>query len=188
MRQGARERGAEMPDHVGVLQRKKIADEGRGIGVSAPQQTQKVLPAALVIARQPERGDEHGGKNFFASQRRRAAAKLGAALELAEKLHALPIHGIEAARKYRLEQLFLGAEMVIDGRKIDPGRSGDQAQAGGLESMLHEQLFGRIENARLGVRRCKLDRIQFFYRGGERHISLSKQTIKLPVDLRSRLF
>ena len=41
--------------------------------------------------------------------------------------------------------------MVIRRRQIDVGSSGNQAQAGGLEAVLHEQLLGGIEDARFGV-------------------------------------
>ena len=57
------------------------------------------------------------------------------------------IHRIEPVCENRLEQLFLAAEVIVDGRKVHTGCSGDRAEAGGLEPVFHEEAFRSVENA-----------------------------------------
>jgi hypothetical protein len=67
----------------------------------------------------------------------------------------LGVQGLAERRQitleHRLNQRFLGTEVVIDRRQIDPGPAGDGAQAGLGETLLGEQNFRRIENALHGI-------------------------------------
>ena len=57
----------------------------------------------------------------------------------------------QIALEHRLDQRFLGTEVVIDRRQIDAGPAGDGAQAGLGEPLLGEQNFRRIKNALHGI-------------------------------------
>ena len=109
VRQRLQERFLEAADHLGVLLREEVADEGRGIGIGAAQQAQEVLAAALLVAREAQRRDQHRREDLLAGHG--PVARL--ALEPREQVDALLVHGVEAAREHRLEELFLRAEVVV---------------------------------------------------------------------------
>src|SRR5208282_6028980 len=108
----------------------------------------KILAAALTIARELQRRDEHGGEYLLAGQRlgRRRV------LEAGQERDALLVHRIEAARENRLEQVLLAAEVIVDRGEVDARRRRDLAQRRRLKAVLHEQLFGGVENPALGRR------------------------------------
>jgi hypothetical protein len=124
-----------------------MTDERRRVRVRAPDQAQEVLPAALLVARELERGDEHGEEDLFAGRR----PPDGLALDLLQQLDALLVHGIEPAREHRLEKLLLGPEVVVDRGEVHPGGGGEAAQARRLEPVLDEKPLRGIEDAGLGV-------------------------------------
>ena len=75
----------------------------------------------------------------------------GQAARLALKLRQQPLQTaaewIQESLKYRLNQGFLGAEMIVDGGQIDPGLAGNGTQTGFGEPLLREQDLCSIENA-----------------------------------------
>jgi len=146
MRQRAAERRLESRDHDHVLLAQKSADEGRRVGIGASQQAQKILAAALRIARKLQRGDEHRGKNPLAGKRTRG----GLAFESSQQRDTLLVHRIESPREHGLKQVFLASEMVVHRGKVDGRGRSDLAQRRRLEAVLHEQFFGAIEDFFLG--------------------------------------
>src|SRR5437762_2532833 len=75
LRQRAPKRGLESRDHHGILVGQKMPDERRWIGVGTPQEAQEILAAALGIARELERRNEHRRENLLAGQRLRRDRK-----------------------------------------------------------------------------------------------------------------
>ncbi|KAG0754268.1 hypothetical protein G6F22_021082 [Rhizopus arrhizus] len=59
-------------------------------------------------------------------------------------------HLVHAAAEHLVDQVFLGAEVVIDRRDVDVGLAGHLAQRGAGETVLGEQLLGGTEDAVLG--------------------------------------
>src|SRR5258708_40031391 len=82
VRQRPEKRLLVAPDHLRVLRREEMADEGRRIGVRAPDQAQEVLAAALLVARELERGDEHREEELLAGERPSGRFPLDALEEL----------------------------------------------------------------------------------------------------------
>jgi hypothetical protein len=143
------ERRLEASDHHRVLFGQESPDERRRIGVGTTEQAQEILSAALSIARELERRDEHRRQDALARQhvRRRLA------LEARQKCDALAVHRIEASRQHGFEQLFLAAEVIADGGEVDLGQRRDLAQRRRLEAVFHEQSLGSVEDPVLGRRR-----------------------------------
>src|SRR5258708_27740398 len=125
VRQRAHERFLVTADHLGVLRGEEVADERCRIGVCAPQEPEEVLAAALLVARELERGNQHREEDLLA--REWAAERL--ALDSLEQDDALLVHRVEAAREDRLEELFLGPEGIVDRREVDACRGGAPPQA-----------------------------------------------------------
>ena len=142
-----------------------MADERRRIRVGAAQQPEKILAPALLVAREAQCRDQHRGEDLLHAHGARARF----ALELLQEFDALGVHGIEPSREDRLEQFFLGAEVVVHGGQVHAGRGSEAAQARGLEAVLHEELLGRIEDAGLGIRGGCFDRHALAGRPGCRH-------------------
>ena len=57
---------------------------------------------------------------------------------------------VEAVFRRRLDQRVLRAEVVVDGGEVDTCLGGEQAHRGAFEAVLHEELFGGIENTGAG--------------------------------------
>jgi hypothetical protein len=91
-----------------------------------------------------------------------------------EELDALVVHGIETAREHRLEELFLGPEVIVDRREVHAGRRRELPEAGGLEAVLHEEVLGDVEDARLGVLGGRVERWGPAGGTGRRHRDLEQ--------------
>src|ERR1700687_4360620 len=102
-----------------------MANEGRRVRVRATEHLEEMLAAALLVARQAQRRDQHREENLLA--RKRPADRL--ALEFLQEENALLVHGIEPAREHRLEKLFLGTEVVVDRGEVHVRRGGKLPQA-----------------------------------------------------------
>ena len=87
-RQRARERRLEPRDHHRVLLGEELADERRRIRVGAPEQAQEVLAAALRVARELERRDEHRRQDPVAG----SGCRRGFALEPGQEVDPLLVH------------------------------------------------------------------------------------------------
>ena len=135
-------------DHRRVLLGQESPDERRGIGVRASQEPEEILAAPLGVAREPQRRHEHRRQDAIAGQRRLP----GFALERRQEVEAFLVHRVEPPRQHGLEKLFLAAEVVVDRRQVDTGRSRDRPQARGLEPVLHEQRLGGVQDPVLGHR------------------------------------
>src|SRR3974390_1084006 len=100
------ERFLEAPDPLDVLLVQELPDERRRIGIRAAEELQEILAAALLVARELERRDQHREEDLLAGKG--LAARF--ALEAFQQLDALLVHGIEAPAQRRLEELLLAAE------------------------------------------------------------------------------
>src|SRR6202012_5137298 len=114
MRQRALERIEKTYRDRLVMSVQKVANERRGIGISAAQQTQKGLAAHSRVARQTQRRNEHRAEHVLAGQ---TCAEHG--VETIEQLEPLLVEPIEPARQHRMNQRFLAAEVIVDRRQID---------------------------------------------------------------------
>ena len=63
---------------------------------------------------------------------------------------AVFVQSIQTPAEHLVDQVFLGAKVIVHGRKVDVGRGRDLAQRSASESMSGEQRFGRIQDALLG--------------------------------------
>ena len=77
------------------------------------------IAAALGIACEPQRGDEHRRENLLAGQRLRGRF----VLEARQQREALLVHRVETAREHRLEEIFLAAEVIVNRGQVDIRRS-----------------------------------------------------------------
>ena len=156
VRQRPRKRCLVAHDHQRIFLRQELADERRGIGVRAAEEPQEILSAACLVARETESRDEHCADQRFARQRRRFRL----ALEVVEQRHALLVHRIEPALQHRLEQLFLAAEVIVDGSKVDASLGRDLPQSRRVEAVFHEQALGYVDDPVLCLRCLVVDETQ----------------------------
>lgn len=99
--------------------------------------------AVLAVLRHRQRrldeGSEHG--------RQLAGLRL---LRRFQLLQARCGHFVHAPAEHLVDQVFLGAEVIVDRGDIDVGLRGQLAQRRACKPVLGEQLLGRTENAVLG--------------------------------------
>jgi len=122
-----------------VLLGQEPADEGCRIRVRTPEQPQEILAAAFAIARELERRDEQRHQDAFARERRRRRLRL----QPRQQFQARLVHRVQPSGQDRLEQLFLRAEVIVDGRDVRTRGATDLADRDVLEA-------GGRERARTG--------------------------------------
>ena len=122
--------------------------KGAGSAYARPSRRRKSLPPRSGSRARFSAGIRSRDQNPFAGERRRSRLRFEPRQQFKPQL----VHRIEAARQYRLEQLFLAAEMIVHRSEVHLGRRSDRAQAGRLEAVLHEQRLARVEDAQLGCR------------------------------------
>jgi hypothetical protein len=124
--------------------------ERRRVGVGAAEQAQEVLAAAFRISRQLERRDEHRGEDSIARQR----IGRGFALERGQQVEALLIHRVEPAGEHRLEELFLAAEVIVDGARLTPAAAVIARKLVASKPCSMNNVSAGIEKSRLGFDRA----------------------------------
>ena len=67
-----------------------------------------------------------------------------------QRAEAPRAHLVHAAAEHLVDEVFLAAEVVVDGGDVDVGAAGDLAQRGAGEPVLGEQFLGGAEDAVLG--------------------------------------
>ncbi len=140
--QRARKRGLELLAHLLVAPAQAVVNDARALGERSPQKTHEPLASqGAVVAELQGRLDESG---YQAVQRHRLIAEL--ALQRTQRIQARLVHGLHPARKHRVDQCFLGPEMVVDRGQIDLCRRRDGAQRRRIETELGEQLFSGIQD------------------------------------------
>jgi len=70
-------------------------------------------------------------------------------VEAVEDAQPFLVELVEPTRQHRVNQRFLAAEMIVDGGEIHRCARRDLPHRHRLETMLDEQILGRIEDARL---------------------------------------
>src|SRR5262249_57181437 len=67
-----------------------------------------------------------------------------------EFLHALIVNNTRAARDHLVQEIFLGAEVIIGERKIDARTLGDGAERDAIEAAFGKTPLGRVEDREPG--------------------------------------
>ena len=129
---------AKLDKRVAIVERKTVVG---GVCINTGTIPSKTLrEAVLHLSGYRERGLYEGRQD-----RLQLARPLS--LGLFEHAQPLPAHVVHAAAEHLVDQVFLGAEVVVDRGDVDRRQAGDLAQRGARESVLGEQ-FLRRESAR----------------------------------------
>jgi len=70
--------------------------------------------------------------------------------EAPEAFQPLFVHGFGFPHNQLIQKLFLGTEVVMDSRQIDPGSSRNATQGNGFVALLAEQLLCSVQNLESG--------------------------------------
>src|SRR5256885_3881315 len=100
-----------------------------------------MAPASPRVLEEPQSRRDEGADD---SLRRRGAL---ARLQLLELGGARRVHGIEPPAKERFDQRVLRAKVIVDRGEVDPRLAGKEAHRCRLETVLHKELLGGIEDA-----------------------------------------
>ena len=133
---------AERTQHVAVVVGQELAQVVVLLGVGARDHAHEGTAVLAVLGQRQRRLDE-GGQHRAQLPGMFAAG----ALELRQ---AGTGHLVHAAAEHLVDQVFLGAEVIVDRSDVDVGLAGHLAQRRAGEAVLCEQLLGRAEDAVLG--------------------------------------
>ena len=147
MRQRARERSLEALHGRGVELADQCADRLGRFGVGTAQQAHEGAAARARVADHLQAGADEGADDRLGCKR----LAVRVCFEPVELGEALGIHRIEPPAEHCFDQRVLRAEVVIDRGEIDARRGGEHAHRGCFETMVHEQLFGNVEDAGTGL-------------------------------------
>ena len=115
----------------------------RRFGVEPSAEAHEII-AALGLSRQPQRGREQGGEQFFHGW-------LPAFLVRVQELDALPVDGPDAPSEDRLGDLLLGAEMVVRRGDVHACRRRERTQGHAIDALLAEEPLGSVKDQFLGL-------------------------------------
>ena len=76
-------------------------------------------------------------------------ARMGFGRQL-QRRQALAAHVVHATPEHFVDEVFLAAEVVIDGRYVDVRAAGHLSEGGGREALLGEQLLRGVQDPVLG--------------------------------------